>query len=113
MAKVEISRKRDKSWSGKPLKLRPDHTTTVYDPTVTLRDPAFIKKAMLEALAEGDFNDVVDIYRSHLRVLNRSRSAKILKVSRQSIHKMLKPGGTPSLRTFTTFMKFLEDNIPA
>lgn len=113
MARTETSRKHAKSWSGKPLKLRPEHNTRVYDPTVTLRDPAFIKKTMLQALAEGDFNDVVDIYRSHLRVLNRTRSAKILNVSRQSIHKMLKPSGTPSLRTFTAFMKFLQDSIPA
>ncbi|MDE2143699.1 MAG: hypothetical protein KGL74_08135 [Elusimicrobia bacterium] len=95
------------------IKLSPNTRSVPHDPTITLRDPAFIKQAMIEALAAGDFEGVVDLYRAHLRVLNRTRSAKILKVSRQSIHKMLKPGGTPSLRTFTTFMKFLEDNIPA
>jgi len=95
------------------IKLGPNSLARPYDPTITLRDPAFIKKAMLEALAKGDFDSVVDIYRAHLRVLNRTRSAKILHVSRQSIHKMLKPSGTPSLRTFTAFMKFLQDSIPA
>jgi DNA-binding phage protein len=113
MAKHETSPGLGKYWRGKMIKLGPNTRSRPYDPTITLRDPAFIKAAMLQALAEGDFKGVVDMYRAHLRVLNRTRSAKILKVSRQSIHKMLKPGGTPSLRTFTTFMKFLEDNIPA
>ena len=98
---------RAKSWNGKLLKLRPGSLSRPYDPTITLRDPKFIQRALLQALAAGEFQAVVDIYRAHLRVLNRSRTAKELSVSRQSIHKMLKPSGNPSLRTFTAFMKYL------
>jgi DNA-binding phage protein len=113
MAKNKISPTREKSWSGKPRKLRPDHTTRPYDPTLRLRDPKFIKKALLQALDEGDYQAVVEIYQAHLRVLNRTKSAKALHVSRQSVHKMLKPSNSPSLRTFTTFMKILTEKSAA
>ena len=109
MAKTEISPKREKSWHGKPLRLRPDHTTTIHDPTIRLRDPKFIREAVLKALEAGDYESVVTIYKAHLRVLNRTRTAKVLHVSRQSIHKMLKTSNSPSLRTFTAFMKVLSD----
>lgn len=107
MANIEISPTREKSWNGRLLRLKPGSLSRPYDPTITLRDPKFIREALLEALAEGDFPAVVQIYRAHLRVLNRSRTAKALHISRQSIHKMLKPTGNPSLRTFTAFMKYL------
>lgn len=113
MAKKETSPAREKSWDGKMIKLSPNTLSRPYDPTITLRDPKFIREALLEALAEGDFQGVVDIYRAHLRVLNRSRTAKALHISRQSIHKMLKPAGNPSLRTFTAFMKYLSKSAVA
>jgi DNA-binding phage protein len=95
------------------LKLSPNTRSRPYDPTITLRDPKFIREALLEGLAEGDFEGIVQIYRAHLRVLNRTRSAKALHISRQSIHKMLKPTGNPSLRTFTAFMKYLSKSAAA
>jgi DNA-binding phage protein len=113
MAKIGIASRHAKSWNGKLLKLRPDSRTRPYDPTITLRDPKFIHEALLQALAEGDFPGVVEIYKAHLRVLNRSRTAKALNISRQSIHKMLKPSGNPSLRTFTAFMKYLNKSTAA
>jgi len=61
-------------------------------------------------LQEGDYAAVIGIYRAHLRILNRTHAAKALKVSRQYIHKMLKPSNTPSLRTFAAFMKALGES---
>ena len=113
MAKKGISSARGKYWDGKMLKLSPNTRSRPYDPTITLRDPKFIQEAIYQALADGDFPAVVEIYRAHLRVLNRTHAAKSLNVSRQSVHKMLKPEGNPSLRTFTAFMKFLKDSVPA
>ena len=89
------------------IRLRPNADVRPYDPTVTLRDPRFIQKAILQALREGDFEAVIEIYRAHLRVLNRTHAAKDMQVSRQYMHKMLKPSNTPSLRTFTAFMRLL------
>jgi len=107
MAKTEISPLHARYWNEKPLRLRPGAKVRVHDPTITLRDPEIIRAAILEALQAGDYESVIDIYRAHLRVLNRTRTASALKVSRQYVHKMLKSSNTPSLRTFTAFMKML------
>ena len=107
MVKNGTSHKRAGFSDEKPLRLRPGANVRPYDPTVTLRDPQFIRKAILQALEEGDYQAVIEIYRSHLRVLNRTHTASALKVSRQYVHKMLKSSNTPSLRTFTAFMKML------
>ena len=107
MARTEISRKHAEFWRGTEVRLKPGAKVRPYDPTITLRDPEFIREAILEALREGDYESVIDIYRAHLRVLNRTRAAGALKVSRQYVHKMLKASNTPSLRTFTAFMKML------
>ena len=107
MAKNGTSHKQGEFWRGTEIRLKPGAKVRPYDPTITLRDPKFIREAILEALEEGDYQAVIDIYRSHLRVLNRTRTASALNVSRQYVHKMLKSPNTPSLRTFTAFMKML------
>ncbi len=113
MAKRKISRSRGKSSSGM-RRLKPGATARLYDPSVTLRDPRFIQRAILQALKAGDFEGVMGIYRAHLRVLNRSRTAKELNVSRQYIHRMLKEKSpVPSLRTFAAFMRVVEKEIGA
>ena len=108
MGKDETSRAHEASWSGKPLRLRTDSRSHPYDPSLTLRDPKFVRKAILQAIGEGDFEAVIEIYRAHLRVLNRSHTAAALGVSRQYVHKMLKPASNPSLKTFAAFMKVLK-----
>ena len=113
MARKGTSLVREKSWDGKMLKLSPNTRSRPYDPTITLLDPKIIREAIFQALAAGDFPGVVEIYRAHLRVLNRTRTAKALNISRQSIHKMLKPSANPSLRTFTAFMKYLDKSAAA
>jgi len=113
MAKNGISYVREGSWSGKPRKLGPDAKARPYDPSASLRNPKFVQKAILRALLEGDFEAVIDIYRAHLRVLNRTRAAAALNVSRQYVHKMLKSANTPSLRTFAAFMRLLEQEAAA
>jgi len=113
MHKNATSGTRGRSWSGKPRELGPDARSRPYDPSATLSDPVFVQQALLQALREGDFQAVVEIYRAHLRVLNRSHTAKALNISRQSVHKMLKPSGTPSLKTFTAFMRILRARTDA
>ncbi|MFC1679812.1 helix-turn-helix domain-containing protein [Elusimicrobiota bacterium] len=114
MDRKRISRKRDGSWSGRPRRLGPRSKASSYDPTVTLRDPVFVQKAILQALREGDFESVLGIWRAHLRALNRSRSAKALKISRQYLHRILNGRSkSPSLRTFAAFMRALKEEVEA
>jgi len=107
MGKIETSHRHAEFWKGTEIRLKPGAKVRVHDPTIRLRDPKFIREAILEALQEGDYESVIDIYRAHLRVLNRTHAASALKVSRQYVHKMLKSSNTPSLRTFTAFMRML------
>lgn len=58
-------------------------------------------------MEEGDYDAVVEICRAHLRVLNRTHAAAAMKLSRQQIHRLLKPNTTPTLETFTAFMHLL------
>lgn len=113
MARTGISHKPSGYWNGRPIRLKPGAQVRVHDPTITLRDPDFIRAAILEALDQGDYEGVIDIYRAHLRVLNRTRTAQALRVSRQYVHKMLKSGNTPSLRTFAAFMGLLRQEAAA
>ena len=107
MAKNGISRMHGGSWTGKPRRLSSGSASRPYDPSASLRDPVFVRRAILQALQEGDYGAVIEIYRAHLRVLNRTHAARSLHVSRQYVHKMLKPSNTPSLRTFAAFMRVL------
>ena len=113
MARNETSRGRGGFSNGKLRKLGPNAKARPYDPSTALQDPKFVRKAILEALGEGDYAAVIEIYRAHLRVLNRTHTAKALRVSRQYVHKMLKPANTPSLRTFAAFMKVLGEAAAA
>lgn len=79
----------------------------------SLRSPKFVQEAILHALEDGDYDAVIGAYRGHLRALNRTDAAKALNVSRQYVYKMLEPSNTPSLRTFTTFMRVLKEEAAA
>lgn len=107
MDRTGTSHTRAGSSNGKLRKLGPGSRSRPYDPARTLSDPAFVQKAILQALREGDLEAVLDVYRAHLRVLNRSRAAQTLHVSRQAVHKMLRSSSAPSLRTFAAFMRLL------
>lgn len=107
MAKIETSLKPVKYRVVKALKLRPGTTARSYNPSKTLSDPKFIQKAIIEALLEGDASAVMEIYSAHLRVLNRSRVAKKLHVSRQHVHRMLE-NPNPRMDTFARFMGLLK-----
>lgn len=109
MARIAISRRQRLSWLGKPRKLRAGANIKDHDPSVKLGDPLFVREAILEALAQGDYEAVTEIYRAHLRVLNRTRGARTMGVSRQYFHRLLKPSTEPSLPTFVKFMHLLQE----
>ena len=112
MAKAKTSYMRAASLRETPRKLRPGANVREHYPSISLSDPKLIRAAILESLDDGDYEDVLDIYRSHLRVLNRTHAAKAMGVSRQYIHKMLKAPNKLSLKTFVSFMKTLKEAVP-
>ncbi len=108
MAKIATSERRGLSWLGKPLKLAARSTARDFDPTEELRDPAFVKRAVLEAIEAGDDAAVTLILRAHLRVLNRSKTAARMRVSRQQIHRLIAGSRRPSLPILGAFMRLLK-----
>ena len=106
MAKIETSQKRESSKAGKAGKVLP------YDPAKTLGDPRFVQKAIVEALLDGDYEAVMEIYSAHLRVLNRSQAAAKLHVSRQHVHRMMS-NPNPRMDTFARFMGLLKTEAVA
>lgn len=112
MGKVETSLKREKYGTVPVRNLRYGRSVRPYDPAKTLGDPKFVQKAIVEALLEGDFEAVMEIYSAHLRVLNRSRTAETLHVSRQHVHRMLR-NPNPRMNTFARFMALLKSEAVA
>ncbi len=112
MGKVETSQKRANYRVVQVRKLRPGTSVRPYDPTKTLGDPKFIQKAIIEALLDGDFESVMEIYSAHLRVLNRSKTAARLHVSRQHVHRMMS-SPNPRMDTFARFMGLLKTEAVA
>ncbi|MBI4056059.1 MAG: helix-turn-helix transcriptional regulator [Elusimicrobia bacterium] len=109
MDRTETLSKHGKYSNAKLRKLGPGSKAHPYDPTITLKKPKFILKAILQSLAEGDYEAVMEIWRSHLDVMNRTRAAKALGISRQYVHKILNRSTQPSLQTFTQYMGALEE----
>ena len=95
----------------KPLELKNGSKARDYDPTISLRDAKFIRKAMLQAFEEGDIDSMVEIFNAHLRVIKRLNVADTLGISRQAVHKIFKKSSKPSLKTMTAFMKHLKDRV--
>ena len=108
MATAETSERRGASWLGKPRKLRPGASIRDHEPAIKLRDPLFVRKAVLEAIAEGDDEAIATIIQAHLRVLNRTRAARQMRMSRQFIHRLIAGSLTPSLPTLGAFMRLLK-----
>lgn len=112
MGKGETSSKRVSYRAAQVRKLRPGASVRPYDPSKTLGDPKFVQKAIVEALLDGDCEAVMEIYSAHLRVLNRSRAAEKLHVSRQHVHRMMN-NPNPRMDTFTRFMGLLKTEAVA
>ena len=112
MGKVETSSKRDGFKGVRARKLRPGASVRPYDPSRTLGDPKFVQKAIVAALLDGDYDAVMDIYSAHLRVLNRSKTAAMLHVSRQHVHRMMS-NPNPRMDTFARFMGLLKNEAVA
>jgi hypothetical protein len=69
-----------------------------------------VQVAIIEALLDGDYDAAKEIYSAHLRVLNRSKTAGKLNVSRQHVYRMMK-NPNPRLDTLARFMGILRDEV--
>jgi DNA-binding phage protein len=71
-----------------------------------LANPKLIKKAVLEALIDGDLETVRDLLVAHLRTVNKSKLAANTKLGRQTIYDLMdtEKEFNPSLKTLSTIL---------
>ncbi len=105
MDKVKTSQKRKKLLvkSKTPL-------LVVHNPySKELANPKLIKKAVLEALIDGDLEAVRDLLVAHLRTVNKSKLAANTKLGRQTIYDLMdtKKEFNPSLKTLSIILEEL------
>jgi DNA-binding phage protein len=84
----------------------------VHDPfSSQLADPKLIKKAVLQALVDGDLEAVRDVLIAHLQTVNKSNLASKTKLGRQTLYDLMdsKKEFNPSIKTLSTIL----DNIAA
>jgi hypothetical protein len=67
MNRIKTSRGRGGYSTGKLRSLRPGAAVERHDPTAKLRDPDFVRRALAQALEEGDYDAVVEICRAPKR----------------------------------------------
>ena len=107
MGKVKTSSKLKKSLT-KPK----THSLEVHDPySKKLLNVKVIKKAVLEALIDGDLEAVRDLLVAHLRTVNKSKLALKTKLGRQTIYDLIddEKEFNPSVKTLTSIL----DNLAA
>ncbi len=82
----------------------------VHDPFgKELVNPKLIKKAILEALVDGDLETVRDLLVAHLRTVNKSKLALKTKLGRQTIYDLMdsEKEFNPSLKTLSIILEKL------
>ncbi len=107
MGKVKILKKQKKSL----IKLKTP-SLVVHNPFDNrLADVVLIKRAVFQALVDGDVEAVRDLLIAHLRTVNKSKLAAKTKLGRQTIYDLIDRNKefNPSIKTLTTIL----DNLAA
>lgn len=102
MGKVKTSKKQKKS----SLKLKIP-LLTVHNPyRRELADPKRIKRAVLQALVDGDIESMRDLLIAHLRTVNKSKLASAAKIGRQTLYDLMdfEKEFNPSIKTLTIIL---------
>lgn len=78
-----------------------------HDPLKNLSDPAFIAKALVQCILEGDEKSFKEILKSHYEAVNIKKGLKKVKLSERTFYNALSSKGNPSLRTVFKIFKGL------
>ena len=107
MGKVKTSNKLKKSLTKTKAPLLEVHNPYSKE----LLNVKVIKKAVLEALIDGDLEAVRDLLVAHLRTVNKSKLALKTKLGRQTIYDLIddEKEFNPSVKTLTSIL----DNLAA
>lgn len=98
MRKKKISKKREFSLEDMPsLRLKKGVHLKEFDPTIRLKNPEIVARALWQCLVENDTEAFKEILRSHLEVINKDELARKAGIPRRTLFRMLSPEGNPTL----------------
>lgn len=102
MGKAKISRKQKT-----PSKKSKSPILVTHNPfSAELADPKLIKKAVLQALVDGDLEAVRDVLIAHLQTVNKSKLASRAKLGRQTLYDLMdtEKEFNPSIKTLANIL---------
>ena len=76
-----------------------------HDPSKTLRDSKKILRHVREFMNEGDYLSAMELLGGLLVRLNKSRAAKEVGITRQSLYNYLEGKRTPDIKVFSKMLK--------
>lgn len=109
MAKAKTSKKQ-KPFSIddlEPVKLKKGVETKKHDPDKKLRDPEFIREALMQCMLDGDTEAFKDIVKAHYEATNTEKALKKVNLSKRTFYQAISEKGNPNLSTVMKMMKGL------
>jgi DNA-binding phage protein len=108
MTKKKTSKKPEFSLSDIPIrKLKSGVKVYKVSSANRLKDQELIFRAFWQCLVENDIESFKEILRSHLEAVNKADFAKKSKTSRRTLHRILSPGGNPTLKSISNVLSEL------
>ncbi len=90
------------------VKLKKGVKTHPHDPGKMLRDVAFIKAAVMDALCDGDIEAAKEILKSHYEALDLEKTLERVDMSKRTFYDAVSPRGNPTVKTFAKIMSGLK-----
>lgn len=110
MAKAKTSKKR-KAFSiekMQPAKLKAGVKTKPHDPNKNLRDVNFIKRAIFEALWDGDIEAMKEIIKAHYEAVDLEETLERVHLKRRTFYEALSEKGNPRVETLSKILSGLK-----
>ena len=108
MGRKKISRRQGFSFNDIPRRsLRPGAKASPGDSAGRLKDRDLIFEAFWQSLIDRDIDSFKEILRNHLEAVNKRAFARRSKTSRRTLHRILAPGGNPTLKSISNIIHAL------
>jgi probable addiction module antidote protein len=90
-----------------PIKLKPGLKLKPFNASERLRDKAFIARALIECLQDGDAEAFKEILGAHLDVINKSQFSAKTKIPERTLYRMVSEKGNPTLENIARIVHAL------
>lgn len=110
MGKIKTSKKQ-KAFSienMQPAKLKSSIKTTAHDASKNLRNSAFIKAAIFDALWEGDIDAMKEIIKAHYEAVDLPETLARVDLKKRTFYEALSRKGNPRIETLSKILSGLK-----